>query len=80
MTIFTPQTSGEQILSIKLRDVYYGGSRYCIMILSEPYLQKMWTMFERQQAIERLIAQRGDAYILPVHLDVSVLRFRGFPT
>lgn len=56
-------------LSIKLRDVYYGGSRYCIMILSESYLQKMWTMFERQQAIERLITQRGDAYILPVRLD-----------
>jgi hypothetical protein len=26
-------------------------------------------MFERQQAIERLIAQRGDTYILPVRLD-----------
>ena len=29
----------------------------------------MWTMFERQQAIERLLTQRGDTYILPVRLD-----------
>jgi hypothetical protein len=27
-------------LSVKLRDVYYGSSRYCIMILSEPYFKK----------------------------------------
>jgi hypothetical protein len=56
-------------LSIKLRDVYYGRSRYCIMLLSDHYLQKMWTSFERQQAIERLVEQKGKSYILPVRLD-----------
>jgi hypothetical protein len=39
------------------------------MILSDHYLQKMWTSFERQQAIERLIQQKGRSYILPVRLD-----------
>jgi hypothetical protein len=39
------------------------------MILSDHYLQKMWTSFERQQAIERLIEQKGRSYILPVRLD-----------
>jgi hypothetical protein len=56
-------------LTVKLREIYYAGSRYCIMVLSEPYIDKMWTSFERQQAIERLIEQRGEAYILPVRLD-----------
>ncbi len=39
-------------LSDKLRQIYFADSRYCIMILSDHYIQKMWTMFERQQAIE----------------------------
>jgi hypothetical protein len=56
-------------LSLKLRDVYYAESRYCIMILSENYLEKMWASFERQQAIERLIQEKGNDYILPVRLD-----------
>ena len=56
-------------LSVKLREIYYAESRYCIMILSEHYIQKMWTSFERQQAIERLIGQNGRSYILPVRLD-----------
>jgi len=56
-------------LSISLRKVYHEASQFCIMIISEPYVEKMWTNFERQQAIERLIKQKGKAYILPVRLD-----------
>lgn len=56
-------------LSVKLREVYHAESRYCIMILSDSYLEKMWTNFERQQAIERLIQQKGTGYVLPVRLD-----------
>ena len=39
------------------------------MIISAHYVEKMWPNFERQQAIERLIKQKGKAYILPVRLD-----------
>ena len=39
------------------------------MILSQYYVDKMWTSFERQQAIERLIKEKGKAYVLPVRLD-----------
>src|SRR5438132_13166059 len=55
---YTSELWGED-LSVKLREIYYVESRYCIMILSDHYLQKMWTSFERQQAIERLIGQNG---------------------
>jgi len=56
-------------LSVRLREIYHEQSRYCIMILTQPYVEKMWTNFERQQAIERLIEEKGNGYVLPVRLD-----------
>ena len=56
-------------LSVSLRKVYHEASRFCIMVISAPYVEKMWTNFKRQQAIERLVKQKGRAYILPVRLD-----------
>lgn len=65
---FTPDLWGED-LSIKLRNIYYVKSKYCIMVLSDNYVKKVWPNFERQQAIERLIDERGSGYILPVRLN-----------
>lgn len=59
-------------LGTKLRNVYHDSSEFCIMLISQHYIEKMWTNFERQQAIERLIKEKGKAYVLPVRLD-------GFP-
>ena len=56
-------------LSIKLREIYFTDSRYCIMILSDYYVDKMWPTLERRNAIERLINELDGAYILPVRLD-----------
>ena len=56
-------------LSTRLREVYHDSSEFCIMIISKHYVEKMWTIFERQQAIERLIKEKGKAYVLPVRLD-----------
>lgn len=56
-------------LAVKLREIYHDQSRYCIMILSRHYLEKMWPSHERQQAIERMISEKGKGYILPVRLD-----------
>ncbi|MGA7493623.1 MAG: TIR domain-containing protein [Syntrophobacteraceae bacterium] len=55
-------------LSTKLREIYHDSSEFCIMLLTQHYVDKMWTSFERQQAIERLIKQKGQAYVLPVRL------------
>ncbi|MBE9569659.1 MAG: TIR domain-containing protein [Proteobacteria bacterium] len=58
-----------QDLSVKLREAYHDASEFCIMIISEHYVDKMWPSHERQQAIERMIRERGKAYVLPVRLD-----------
>ena len=56
-------------LAVKLREVYHSSSQFCIMIISKYYVDKMWPSHERQQAIERMIRERGKAYVLPVRLD-----------
>ncbi len=56
-------------LAVKLREVYHSSSQFCIMVISEHYVDKMWPSHERQQAIERMITERGKAYVLPVRLD-----------
>jgi len=65
---FTSELWGED-LSVKLRKVYHDSSQFCIMIISKHYVEKMWTSFERQQAIERMLKRSGKAYVLPVRLD-----------
>jgi hypothetical protein len=66
---YEPEQLWGEDLSIKLREIYHSMSRYCIMIVSQDYINKMWPNYERQQSIERLIEQRGDGYILPIRLD-----------
>lgn len=56
-------------LNVALREVYHDTSRFCIMIISKHYVDKMWPSHERQQAIERMIKEMGKAYVLPVRLD-----------
>lgn len=42
-------------LSVTLRKVYHDKSQFCIMLISNHYVDKMWPSHERQQAIERMI-------------------------
>lgn len=56
-------------LGVRFREIYRAASRHCIMILTEAYVQKMWTSWERRQAIERLVEEKGAPYILPVRLE-----------
>jgi len=56
-------------LAVKLREVYHSSSQFCIMIISQHYVAKMWPSHERQQAIERMIKEMGKTYVLPIRLD-----------
>jgi hypothetical protein len=53
----------------KLRDIYENQGRYCILLLSEHYKQKLWTMQELKAAADRLA--RTPAYLIPILLDES---------
>jgi hypothetical protein len=56
-----------------LYEIYSNKSRYCIMLISEAYVNKMWTVHERRSAQERALQSREQEYILPVRLDKVAL-------
>lgn len=59
-------------LSILLASVYSSEARFCLVIVSEDYLKKEWTNFERQHAISRFMKSHSD-YILCLKTDDTSL-------
>ena len=57
-----------------LYDIYFYKARYCIIILSKAYRDKMWTVHERQAAQARALEMKGAAYILPVRLEEAEIQ------
>jgi hypothetical protein len=55
-----------------LTDVYLKRARFCVMFISQPYAEKMWTRQERRAAMARAMEQKH-AYILPIRLDRTEL-------
>lgn len=47
----------------------YNSAAFCIMLLSNYYLDKMWTTLERQVIISKFLENKGNDYLLPVRLD-----------
>jgi hypothetical protein len=68
-----PQLIWGQDLAVFFESVYRDESKYCIIIVSKEYIERTWTNHERQAAISRAIANRGERYVLQVKLDESVL-------
>jgi hypothetical protein len=52
-----------------LYDVYANKSRFCLLLVSKAYKDKMWTNHERVAAQARALEMREQEYILPVRLD-----------
>jgi hypothetical protein len=56
-----------------LQDVYSNKGLFCIPIISEHYVRKVWTRHEWKSAQERALASVDKEYILPVRVDNTVL-------
>lgn len=52
----------------RLDYVYRRAARYCILFISEPYANKVWTNHERQSAQARALEENRE-YVLPVRFD-----------
>jgi hypothetical protein len=48
--------------------VYRRSGKYCVMFISQPYVEKMWTRLERRSALVRAMEERKE-YILPARFD-----------
>ena len=56
-----------------LYQIYSTDSRFCIILVSESYVNKRWTVHERRSAQERVLNERKTEYLLPVRLDSTPL-------
>lgn len=59
-------------LSLKLADVYSREARFCLVIVSNEYVGKAWTNFERQNAISRFMREKA-SYLLCLRTDDAYL-------
>lgn len=51
-----------------LHKVYSGSSRFCVMLISKHYAEKVWPTHERRSAVEKAIEAKEE-YILPARFD-----------
>lgn len=75
--VFYDQFYPEQLWGKNLVDffdkIYHKNSRYCVMLISEEYVKRMWTNHERQSAQARALEEKGKEYILPIRFDSTEL-------
>lgn len=73
---FYPEHLWGKDLAVEFDNIYRKQARYCVMFLSQEYVERMWTIRERGSALARAVAEKGREYILPVkveEVDVPVL-------
>jgi hypothetical protein len=54
-------------------DIYRKRARYCVMLISPEYRDRMWTQHERRSAQARALEERGNDYILPIVVKAAEL-------
>jgi len=59
-------------------EIYSMRSRYCVIFVSNEYLNREWTVHERRSAQERMLKEKGNEYILPIK--VEDVELPGIPT
>lgn len=57
-----------------LDDIYSKRSRYCVMLVSAAYADRVWTTHEKRSALARDIESRDVEYILPIRIDDTLLQ------
>lgn len=70
---FYPEKLWGKNLAEELDRVFRKESRYCVMLISSDYAERMWPQHERRSALDRQIKERGKEYILPVQIDSTDL-------
>jgi hypothetical protein len=66
---FYPEQLWGKDLIVFFDDIYRKKSRFCVIFVSNEYLERMWTNHERRSAQARALEERGQEYILPVRVD-----------
>lgn len=66
---FYPEQLWGKDLAVFFDEVFGRDSRFCVMLVSSEYVERIWTTRERQSAMARAVKERGNEYILPVRVE-----------
>jgi hypothetical protein len=70
---FYPEQLWGKDLVVTLDEIYRKRSRYCVMMISKDYSDRVWTVHERRSAQARALKEKGKEYILPIKIDDTEL-------
>ena len=56
-------------LAIEFDNIFQKEARYCVIVISQYYKEKIWTNHELKSALARAITERDKEYVLPIRLD-----------
>jgi len=68
---FYPEHLWGKDLTVFFDQVFRKDARFCVMLVSKEYVERIWTTRERQSAMARAVAERGNEYILPVQIEAA---------
>jgi hypothetical protein len=63
---FYPEQLWGKDLAVFFDEVFRKKARYCLIFVSNEYIERDWTNHERRSAVARMIESKGKEYILPV--------------
>lgn len=63
---FYPEQLWGKDLAVFFDEVFRKKARYCLIFVSNEYIERDWTNHERRSAVARMIESKGQEYILPV--------------
>ncbi len=66
---FFPENLWGADLAITFAEIYGKKARYCVVLVSNEYNNREWTIHERSHALQRMIKEKGKGYILPIKID-----------
>ena len=59
--------------------IYGRQAKFCLMLVSAEYRDRIWTTHERRAALSRAVEQRDVEYILPVQCGSETVQLDGLP-
>ena len=70
---FYPEDLWGKDLVETFHEIYSKRARYCVILVSEEYNNRAWTIHERRSAQERMLKEKGQEYILPIKTNAAEL-------
>lgn len=70
---FYPEELWGKDLVVFFDEIYRKAARFCVILVSQEYVDRQWTNHERRSAQARALRERGGEYILPIKVDDTEL-------